>query len=151
MTHRLELLFVEFGSKVSAETVALLQTWVTAERHGTVMTTKSALWAGRVAHVQVTFDPDTEHLPSQAVIHAGGGPENNVEFATSEMFLLSLGPLFKTFSVNMAVPFPGQSIVIAVCDSARSANVWTVPQVCDELLPLTLSSVADEMLAVLQS
>ena len=56
-----------------------------------------------------------------------------------------------TVRAKVAVPFPGEPILLSVCVNARSAEVWTVPQVCEELLLGMGSRVAAEILAVLQS
>jgi len=56
-----------------------------------------------------------------------------------------------TVRAKVTVPCPGEPTLVAVCVNARSAEVWTVPQVCEELLLSTGSRVAAEILAVLQS
>jgi hypothetical protein len=56
-----------------------------------------------------------------------------------------------TVRAKVAVPFPGEPILLAVCVNARSAELCTVPQVCEELLLGKGSRVAEEILAPLQS
>src|SRR4051812_17804344 len=115
----------------------------------TVSLAPSASWL----HEQVTFETPTAQVPppDAAMLMPADGPVNRLEFATSAMFLLSLGPLFVTVSSNVAVPLPAEPDVDTVCASARSLDVRTVPQLFDALSLLTGSVVALATLAVLHN
>ena len=90
--HTVELLLVEFGSDVPADTTAASQTCPTAERHETVITAvRVGAESGIDGHVQVTLACAIEQVAPVAVT-VGGYMENRLEFATSETFWLSLTP-----------------------------------------------------------
>ena len=75
------------GSNVPADTVPLLQTCPTADRHGTAIV--AVLTAPTASDVQVheTVPPATVHVPAGVVvIVAADGPVNRLDEATMLMF-----------------------------------------------------------------
>jgi hypothetical protein len=142
---------LDVGSVVLALTPSLRQTEPTDDRQGTLIVTVGATPEAIVVHVQVTLWPTTEQVPPFVVTIDGGGPTNRLEVALSWTCWLSLGPLLRTVTRNVAVPFPGFPLAAAVWLTARSARVMTVEQVCCMSFVASGSVVEDDVVALMQN